>query len=79
MKHRLFLILAIVLITANAEEWYEQGNPKFLDWTNFDTAVAEPNTYKFVKYFTHSCRYCRMIKQVEEELQQERKWMFTFY
>ena len=65
--------------TTYSIEWYQRGNPKFLDWDNYNDAVAEPGKYKFVKFFTHSCKYCRMLKQVEEKLIQERDWGFRFY
>jgi thioredoxin-related protein len=65
-KRSLFLlVLALFFMAVSAAEWYQQGNPTFLTPRNFDLAIKEANKYKFVKYFTHTCRYCRMLKQVE--------------
>jgi len=35
-------------------------------------AVSEPGKYKFVKFFTRNCRYCRFLKTVEEQLRAEK-------
>jgi thioredoxin-related protein len=50
-----------------------------LTWTNFDGAVQNPGKYKLVKFFTRNCRYCRLLKQVEEQLREEKQWAFEFY
>lgn len=73
------LLLAALVVGSAAVEWYEQGNTPFLTPANFSQAVMEPNRYKFVKFFTHSCRYCRLLKQVEDELIQEEQWPFRMY
>ena len=75
----LFLILTILFTSSSAKQWYEQGHTNFLTWKNFNDAVKEPGKYKFVKFFTHNCRYCRMLKQVEEKLMKEKDWPFRFY
>ena len=74
-----FLLLATLIATTTSLEWYEQGHTAFLTEKNFYDAVNEPGTYKFVKFFTHSCRYCRMLKQVMEQLLAEQKWPIKFY
>jgi thioredoxin-related protein len=73
------VLLMAVVMTVTGEEWYEQGHQNLLDWTNFDSTLQQPGKFKFVKFFTRNCRYCRLLKQVEEELQQERKWGFEFH
>ena len=78
-KSSVLLVLFATILAASAKEWYEQGHANFLTWKNFDNAVSQPGKFKFVKFFTHSCRYCRMIKQVEEKLMAERNWPFEFY
>ena len=71
MKHPLTMaiLLLVSLSAVSAAEWYEQGHQQhLLDWTNFDTAIQQPGKFKFIKFFTRSCRYCRLLKQVEEQL-----------
>lgn len=74
----LFLILALATIAVGAE-WFEQGHLAPLTHENFDSSILEQGRYKFVKFYTQSCRYCRMLKQVEEQLREEKEWGFRFY
>lgn len=60
----LFLTCAFYL--ARSEEWFETGHRSPLTWENFDSTINQPTKYKFVKFFTRNCRYCRFLKQVEE-------------
>lgn len=62
------LIITTLLAASTALEWYEQGHNAVLTPANFSQALSEPHRYKFVKFFTHSCRYCRLLKQVEDQL-----------
>ena len=68
MGTKLFIlvVLSVLFFSSTAIEWYEKGHTAFLTWDNFDSAVKQPGKYKFVKFFTHNCKYCRMLKQVEE-------------
>lgn len=68
MGHRVIVLVLVVLVGVAAEEWYEQGHQSLLDWSNFDSAVQQAGKYKFVKFYTRNCRYCRLLKQVEEQL-----------
>ena len=79
MGDRVILLLLLVLMGVGAEEWYEQGHQSLLDWSNFDSTVQQAGKFKFVKFYTRNCRYCRLLKQVEEQLRQERQWSFEFY
>lgn len=82
MGQKIYPIAALLLLLlqcGTAVEWYEQGHQNLLTWENFDAAIEEKGTYKFVKFFTRNCRYCRLLKQVEEELQKEKEWGFKFY
>ena len=72
-------LVAVLLTTVNSIEWYQKGHPNFLTWETFNNAVMEPGKYKFVKFFTHTCKYCRMLKQVEDKLMQEQQWPFRLY
>jgi thioredoxin-related protein len=72
------LLMSIAIVSA--AEWYEQGHQQhLLDWSNFDTAIQQPGKFKFIKFFTRNCRYCRLLKQVEEQLREEKQWSFNFY
>ena len=81
MKHPLTtaILLLVSLSAVSAVEWYEQGQQHLLDWTNFDTAIQQPGKFKFIKFFTRTCGYCRLLKQTEQQLRQEREWSFSFY
>lgn len=61
-------LLSLMAATGSAAEWYEQGSVPVLGPANFSEVLTETHKYKFVKFFTHSCRYCRMLKQVEDQL-----------
>jgi thioredoxin-related protein len=63
-----FTVLLAVCISVNGREWYETGHTNFLTWKNFDESIKEQGKFKFVKFFTHSCKYCRMLKKVTEQL-----------
>ena len=64
----LCLLLSLLIVGAVGKEWYEGETVPRLDASNFSQAVQEPNRFKFVKFFTHNCRYCRLLKQVEDQL-----------
>lgn len=81
MKKGLFLwlLICVLLGVTVAKEWYEGGSIPRLDASNFSQAIQEPHRFKFVKFFTHSCRYCRLLKQVEDQLLEEQNWAFRIY
>ncbi len=77
--YRIIILLIVALVGVYGTEWYEQGHQSLLDWSNFDATVGQAGKFKFVKFYTRNCRYCRLLKQVEEELRQERQWSFEFH
>jgi thioredoxin-related protein len=65
-RWRIIVLLLVALVGVYGDEWYEQGHQSLLDWSNFDAAVGQTGKFKFVKFYTRNCRYCRLLKQVEE-------------
>lgn len=73
------VLLTILFASATAKQWFEQGHTAFLTSKNFDNAVKAPGKYKFVKFFSHHCTWCRKLKYVVDKLMKEKNWPFEFY
>lgn len=60
------LVLAITIGDVRCEEWYEVGNPHFLDTGTVFPAIKEADTFKVIKFFSPWCKYCRYVKSYME-------------
>ena len=71
-QRHLLLGLATLLFCCAAEEWYMPDSSLISD-QEFDSKVKQDKqSFKFVKYFTPHCPYCRYLKAVFDQLKHTR-------
>jgi thioredoxin-related protein len=72
------LVVIVVLILADCEEWFEPDS-HLISEAEHAEKIRDPTTFKFVKYFTPNCMYCRYLKMVVDKIKHEKEWCFTMY
>lgn len=71
-------VLAVVGPIA-CEEWYMPGSNLINDQQFADKITQDASAFKFVKYFTPHCPYCRYLKAVFDDLKGRKEWCFKVY
>jgi thiol-disulfide isomerase/thioredoxin len=74
------LIAAMAAVwSVHCEEWY-MPNSNLISDQEFKGKVEEDQlSFKFIKYFTPHCPYCRYLKQVMDTLKPQKEWCFKIY
>ena len=76
--HKL-VTLVLVMIVVSGEDWF-MPNSNLISDKEFPRKVKEDNTsFKFIKYFTPHCPYCRYLKNVFDKLKTQKDWCFKIY
>lgn len=74
------LLLFTTLITLSlAEDWFMPDSNLISDAEFKSKVVDDRLSYKFVKYFTPHCPYCRYLKAVMDALKHKKEWCFKVY
>lgn len=61
MLRKIFLILILNMV--NGLEWYEKGNPIFLEGDQIKKSLEQKDQIKVVKFFVSWCGHCRTLKR----------------
>ena len=73
------LLIMLVIVLVKGEEWF-MPNSNLISDKEFPTKIKkDTSTFKFVKFFTPHCPYCRYLKAVFDKLKPEREWAFKVY
>lgn len=72
MTKKIFLFL-VILVTSLSLEWYEKGNPIFLEGDSIKETLSVKQEIKVVKFFVSWCRHCRTLKKYIDSYKQSQK------
>lgn len=67
------------LWVAAGEEWYMPDSSLISDQEFQQKIIDDKSCFKFVKYFTPHCPYCRYLKAVFDTLKHRKEWCFSIY
>ena len=72
----IYILVLAVLGAVEGEEWYIPDS-RMISPDQFKTHVTQDSSsYKFVKFFTPQCMWCRHLKTVVDKLKHEKTWNF---
>lgn len=75
----LIIIFIAIIPLANSEEWFMPDSHLISDKQFIQFVLQDTSSYKFVKYFSPQCGYCRYLKVVMDKLKHEKEWCFKIY
>ena len=66
----IYILVLVVVEIVQGEEWF-MPNSRMISPEQFKTHIdQDSSSYKFVKFFTPQCMWCRHLKTVIDKLKQ---------